>query len=96
MPARICGSWPAAPTATSRSLKCGDGRMRASIAPLTRTVSPVSRLASYDGITMNRDWKLPDPAALGLGTWDGGATIRKLEIRDVTGRGEFVRIPVKK
>jgi tRNA A-37 threonylcarbamoyl transferase component Bud32 len=57
---------------------------------------PVTSLGTYDGLTMNKDWKLPDPAALGLGTWDGGATIRKLEIRDVTGRGEFVRIPVKK
>jgi hypothetical protein len=51
---------------------------------------PVSKLASYDGITMNRDWKLPDPAALGLGTWDGGAAFQKLEVRDVTGKGEFV------
>ncbi len=52
---------------------------------------PVSTLASYDGVTMNRDWKLPDPSALGLGTWDGGAAIQRLEVRDVTGRGKFVR-----
>src|SRR5205085_1254917 len=34
---------------------------------------PVSTLGSYDGLSMNRDWKLVDPDALGLGTWDGGA-----------------------
>src|SRR5262249_39042211 len=31
----------------------------------------VCDLKSYDGLTMNPDWKLPDPAALGVGTWDG-------------------------
>jgi serine/threonine protein kinase len=48
---------------------------------------PLSRLDSYDTVAMNKDWKLPDPAALGLGTWDGGAEIKRLEIREVTGKG---------
>jgi tRNA A-37 threonylcarbamoyl transferase component Bud32 len=48
----------------------------------------LSSLDSYDELTMNKDWKLPDPAALGLGTWDGGAAIKRLEIREVTGRGQ--------
>jgi serine/threonine protein kinase len=52
---------------------------------------PLSQLDSYAELSMNRDWKLPDPAALGLGTWDGGATIRKLEIREVTGKGQKAR-----
>jgi serine/threonine protein kinase len=52
---------------------------------------PLSRLDSYADLTMNRDWKLPDPAALGLGTWDGGAAIHKLEIREVTGKGRKAR-----
>jgi serine/threonine protein kinase len=52
---------------------------------------PLSQLESYDDLSMNRDWKLPDPAALGLGTWDGGAAIRKLEIREVTGKGQKTR-----
>jgi serine/threonine protein kinase len=52
---------------------------------------PVGALDSYDGLSMNPDWKLPDPSALGLGTWDGGAAIQKLEIRDVTGKGSFLR-----
>jgi tRNA A-37 threonylcarbamoyl transferase component Bud32 len=52
---------------------------------------PLSRLDSYADLTMHRDWKLPDPAALGLGTWDGGAAIRKLEIREVTGKGRNAR-----
>ena len=52
---------------------------------------PLSTLDSYADLTMNRDWKLPDPAALGLGTWDGGAAIRKLEIREVTGKGQKSR-----
>jgi hypothetical protein len=57
---------------------------------------PVSLLSSYDGLSMNPDWKLPDPSALGVGTWDGGAAIQKLEVREVSGRGEFVRPPAKK
>ena len=48
----------------------------------------LSRLDSYDELTMNKDWKLPDAAALGLGTWDGGAVIKRLEIREVTGKGQ--------
>ena len=52
---------------------------------------PLSRLDSYADLTMHRDWKLPDPAALGLGTWDGGAAVRKLEIREVTGKGRNAR-----
>jgi serine/threonine protein kinase len=52
---------------------------------------PVSSLSSYDGLTMNRDWKMPDPDLLGLGTWDGGAAIQALEVREVTGKGEYVR-----
>jgi tRNA A-37 threonylcarbamoyl transferase component Bud32 len=48
---------------------------------------PVSSLDGYNDVTMNKDWKLPDPAALGLGTWDGGAAIKRLEIREVTGKG---------
>jgi tRNA A-37 threonylcarbamoyl transferase component Bud32 len=52
---------------------------------------PLSQLDSYEELTMNRDWKLPDPAALGVGTWDGGAVIRKLEIREVTGKGQKAR-----
>jgi hypothetical protein len=51
----------------------------------------LSELNSYADLTMNSDWKLPDPAALGVGTWDGGAEIRKLEIRDVTGKGQKTR-----
>src|SRR5579872_2814316 len=50
---------------------------------------PVSALGSYEGLLMNPDWKLPDSAALGVGTWDGGAAIHKLEMREVTGKGEF-------
>ncbi|MBI3857402.1 MAG: serine/threonine protein kinase [Planctomycetes bacterium] len=56
---------------------------------------PMSRLDTYDGVSMNRDWKLPDPAALGLGTWDGGATIRRLEVREVTGKGQWLRTAKK-
>jgi len=52
---------------------------------------PLSRLDSYDDLTMNKDWKLPDPDALGLGTWDGGAAIKRLEIRPVTGKGKPAR-----
>ena len=52
---------------------------------------PLSVLESYDGLSMNRDWKLPDSLALGFGTWDGGAAIQKLEVREVTGKGAFVR-----
>jgi hypothetical protein len=52
---------------------------------------PLSVLESYDGLSMNRDWKLPDALALGFGTWDGGAAIQKLEVREVTGKGGFVR-----
>jgi hypothetical protein len=51
----------------------------------------LSEWTEYSELTMNRDWKLPDAASLGLGTWDGGAAIRKVEIREVTGKGEFVR-----
>ena len=40
-------------------------------------------LKSYDGLSMNPDWKLPDPDALGVGTWDGGAAIEKLELREL-------------
>jgi tRNA A-37 threonylcarbamoyl transferase component Bud32 len=47
----------------------------------------LSRLETYDELTMNKDWKLPDPAALGLGTWDGGAEIKRLELREITGKG---------
>jgi len=54
---------------------------------------PVSTLPSYEGVTMNRDWKLPDADALGLGTWDGGAAIKSLEVRDVTGKGALLRKP---
>jgi hypothetical protein len=42
---------------------------------------------------MNRDWKLPDPAALGLGTWDGGAAIRSLDVRELSGKGRLLRAP---
>ena len=52
---------------------------------------PLSRLASYDDVTMNNDWKLPEADALGLGTWDGGAAIKRLEIREVTGKGGPLR-----
>jgi len=52
---------------------------------------PVSEWSSYEELTMNRDWKLPDPGAIGLGTWDGGASIKRLEIREVTGKGERLR-----
>jgi tRNA A-37 threonylcarbamoyl transferase component Bud32 len=52
---------------------------------------PLSEWATYGDLTMNKDWKLPDPAALGVGTWDGGAEIRRLEIREVTGKGERLR-----
>jgi hypothetical protein len=57
---------------------------------------PLSVLESYDGLSMNRDWKLPDGLALGFGTWDGGAAIQKLEILEVTGKGGFVRPAPKK
>jgi hypothetical protein len=57
---------------------------------------PLSVLQSYDGLSMNRDWKLPDGLALGFGTWDGGAAIQKLEILEVTGKGGFVRPAPKK
>ncbi|HVR87626.1 MAG TPA: serine/threonine-protein kinase, partial [Planctomycetota bacterium] len=43
---------------------------------------PVSTLPSYEEISMNPDWKLPDSDALGLGTWDGGAAIHSLQIRE--------------
>ena len=56
----------------------------------------VSTLAGYDGMTMNPDWKLPDPGSLGVGTWDGGAAIQSLEIREVTGKGESFRAPAEK
>jgi hypothetical protein len=52
---------------------------------------PLSRLDTYEAVTMNKDWKMPDPAALGVGTWDGGAEIKKLEIREVTGKGAPAR-----
>jgi serine/threonine protein kinase len=54
---------------------------------------PMSQLDSYDDLTMNPDWKLPDPAALGLGTWDGGAAIQRLEIREISGKGRMLRAP---
>ncbi|HLY08438.1 MAG TPA: protein kinase [Planctomycetota bacterium] len=57
---------------------------------------PVTSLNGYDGLTMNPDWRLPDPAALGLGTWDGGAAIQALELREVTGQGDFLRGPGKR
>jgi len=52
---------------------------------------PVSTLRSFEGLLMNPDWKLPDADALGLGTWDGGAAIKSLKIREVTGKGEFLK-----
>jgi hypothetical protein len=51
----------------------------------------LSEWTAYEELTMNRDWKLPDPAAIGVGTWDGGAAIRRLEVREVTGRGIRLR-----
>jgi acetyl-CoA synthetase len=37
------------------------------------------------------DWKLPDAAAIGVGTWDGGAAIHRLDVREITGKGERLR-----
>jgi tRNA A-37 threonylcarbamoyl transferase component Bud32 len=54
---------------------------------------PISELKTYAGVTMNPDWVLPDPFALGVGAWNAGAAIRSLEVRDVTGKGRAVRKP---
>jgi tRNA A-37 threonylcarbamoyl transferase component Bud32 len=54
---------------------------------------PVSELKTYAGVTMNPDWALPDPFALGIGAWSGGATIRSVEVREVTGKGRSLRKP---
>ena len=51
----------------------------------------ISEWSSYGDLTMNKDWKLPDPAAIGVGTWDGGASILRLDVREVTGKGERLR-----
>jgi hypothetical protein len=52
---------------------------------------PVSELKTYAGVTMNPDWVLPDPFALGVGAWEGAATIKSVEVRDVTGKGQSTR-----
>jgi len=54
---------------------------------------PLSTIDRYDTMTMNPDWRLPDPKAIGIGTWDGGAAIELLELREVSGPGE--RLPPK-
>jgi len=51
----------------------------------------LSRMDTYEDLAMNPDWKIPDPLALGVGTWDGGAAIERIEIREVGGKGEFQR-----
>jgi tRNA A-37 threonylcarbamoyl transferase component Bud32 len=53
----------------------------------------ISELKSYAGVTMNPDWALHDPTALGVGAWNGGATIQSLAIREVTGKGLVTRVP---
>jgi len=57
---------------------------------------PISRLAGYEDIAMNPDWKLPDASAIGIGTWDGGAEIRRLELREVTGKGLLIPISIRR
>jgi serine/threonine protein kinase len=53
----------------------------------------ISVLSSYEDVSMNPDWKLPDAAAVGVGTWDGGAVIRRLDLRELTGKGEPAYAP---
>jgi hypothetical protein len=50
-------------------------------------------LDSYESLSMNPDWRLPNPAALGVGTWDGGAAIQRLDVRERSGKGEFLTTP---
>ena len=40
---------------------------------------------------MNPDWKLPDPAAVGIGAWDGTLVVRRVQVREVSGKGELLR-----
>jgi tRNA A-37 threonylcarbamoyl transferase component Bud32 len=54
---------------------------------------PLSALESYGGVIMNPDWKLPDSAAVGVGTWDGGAALERLDVLEVGGVGGFLRPP---
>jgi hypothetical protein len=53
----------------------------------------MSVLETYGGIAMNPDWKLPDAAAVGVGTWDGGAALERLDVLEVGGVGGFLRPP---
>jgi tRNA A-37 threonylcarbamoyl transferase component Bud32 len=52
---------------------------------------PVSEWSSYSDLTMNTHWQLPDPKAIGLGTWGAGASIKSLRVREITGKGERLR-----
>jgi hypothetical protein len=55
---------------------------------------PIARWKSdYSDLTMNPQWELTDPGALGVGAWDGTLILRRVQLREVTGKGEFIRIP---
>jgi predicted Ser/Thr protein kinase len=47
--------------------------------------------ADYAGLSMNPQWALPDPSAMGLGTWASPTTFHRLEVRAVTGAGRVIR-----
>lgn len=53
---------------------------------------PIARWKTdYSDLSMNPQWQLTDPAALGVGAWEGTLILRRIQVREVTGKGEFIR-----
>ncbi|OHE78289.1 MAG: hypothetical protein A2107_05225 [Verrucomicrobia bacterium GWF2_62_7] len=45
----------------------------------------------YSDMGIVPHWSLPDPTLLGVGSWLTGLVIEKLEVREITGKGQLAR-----